>query len=610
MSENSAVRAPYNFVPFSSKRPLLRYSSAEQLPAHDIIDPELKTGEILVKLEADTPVFISDGKKESPHFFRDGNGNFAIPGSTIRGMVRENMTVLGFGLMRPGENFENRQIFFREMSAARGSTGGPLKEYYRGALGIESRRSSSGKTYSIPENVEAGYLCQKNGDYFIRPVRGHYLRVSRNHPDVQALGKEHARTVQVAYTVSGDNVRKVQKSSAPVNGMESGTLLSTGKWVGRIPNHLYIFPLPDEEAEPVSISEEDRLSYEADWEDRYNSLKAYYNPDFWKLPEAGTEKPVFYIQHQGHVYFGMSLFLRIGYQHALSEGLPKVHREILEADPCALDYVYAVLGFAQKEKSYRSRVSFEDCVLKGTAQEKPPFKAVLGQPKPSYYPGYVKGGRHYGEEGFQLRGSKQYWLKQPEEPEVLKENVAAELRPLAEGSVFEGTVHYRNLTEDELGLLLWSLRLDEGCYQSIGMGKPYGYGRMKLEITGLKEFDPEQMYTPDGLCAALKSADAADTVEQYINAYDAYASERLYVTKPTGDPSLRSLPVIKEFFFIRSTIMENADVSYMALDEYKNLRYALPSVDDYQKQEENKKKEKEISAPTGLEALVAKFNHH
>ena len=89
MAENSIVHAPYNFVPFSNKV-LIRYASPDELPRHDCLTSELKSGEIHVTMTADTPVFISDGNKEDPHFFRTPNGTYALPGSTVRGMVREN----------------------------------------------------------------------------------------------------------------------------------------------------------------------------------------------------------------------------------------------------------------------------------------------------------------------------------------------------------------------------------------------------------------------------------------------------------------------------------------------------------------------------------------
>ena len=78
MAVDKRVRAPYNFIPLSDKI-LLPYDSVESLPAHDRIDPSLKTGEICVTMVADTPVFVSDGDKNDPHFFRGSNGKYMIP---------------------------------------------------------------------------------------------------------------------------------------------------------------------------------------------------------------------------------------------------------------------------------------------------------------------------------------------------------------------------------------------------------------------------------------------------------------------------------------------------------------------------------------------------
>ena len=73
MAADKKVRAPYNFIPLSEKI-LLPYHSMEELPPHDRIDPELKTGEIHVTMEAETPVFVGDGSRDEPHFFRGGPG--------------------------------------------------------------------------------------------------------------------------------------------------------------------------------------------------------------------------------------------------------------------------------------------------------------------------------------------------------------------------------------------------------------------------------------------------------------------------------------------------------------------------------------------------------
>ena len=376
----SKVHAPYNFVPFSEKV-LLRYAGPEELPRHDQIDPALKSGDIHVTMTADTPVFVSDGRD---NFFRGPNGQYALPGSTIRGMVRENMQILGFGCVHPGEDFEDVQIYFREMAAARGSAGGALKAYYQAALGVETRKVDRGRSVSVPTKVRAGYLRSTGRGYVIQPVRGTYLRVSRKHPDAAALGLDPAQAVPVAYRAAGDRVTALRRGGDPVPGMERGMLLVTGRPVGR-PNHLYLFPQADEDKPAVELSDQDVLSYQEDWENRKNVLG---RANFWALPRAGEEKPVFYLRHEGHTYFGMSLFLRIGYGSALSQGLPQRHRDA-QAEP-GVDYPHGILGFAGPEGAYRSRVSFGDLPALGQVKPEPPLGAVLAGPKPSYYPGYLR----------------------------------------------------------------------------------------------------------------------------------------------------------------------------------------------------------------------------
>lgn len=567
MAADKRVRAPYNFIPLSEKV-LLPYNSIEELPPHDRMDPALKTGEIHVSMVADTPVFVSDGDKNEPHFFRGNNGKYMIPGSTIRGMVRENMQILGFGLMRTGEDLEDVQIYFREIASARESVGNALKEYYRSALDVQTKRTASGSTYTIPQNVCAGYLRREGQSYKIYPTKIPYIRVSRNHPDVVLLQTKHesadnACVVKVLYQMEGERVKHISRhvEGTSVGQMMKGFLLYTGNPVGRKENHLYLFPEADADAIPLDISREDIISYTEDWENRRNSLRGGgYDPDFWALPEDGEQKPVFYLRHEGHTYWGMSLFLRIGYVHPISDGLPQRHRELQSLSEMPIDYPHAILGFAEDDgRAYRSRVSFSDFGAEGNPQEMPELRTVLGGPKPSYYPGYLADGKNYNDEDFRIRGYKQYWLKELQLTEG-KDTVASKLRPLPKGTKFSGVVRYKNLTDEELGLLLWSLRLEDGCYQTIGMGKPCGLGRMKLTIRELKEFSPTELYLSGSFSATAQVHDS-EAVNKYIEIYDAAAGG-----KSSKKPSpLHKRKELKDFFFMKKEIRTAEDTSYMTL---------------------------------------------
>lgn len=579
MAADKRVRAPYNFIPLSDKV-LLPYDSVESLPAHDRIDPSLKSGEIHVTMVADTPVFVSDGDRNDPHFFRGSNGKYMIPGSTIRGMVRENMQILGFGLMRPGEDLKDVQIFFRDFASASGSRDDPLKKYYCAALGIKQMPMPSGRPKAIPQLVKSGYLKKEKGKYKIYPSKGSYMLVRRDHPGVRCFGTEDARTENVYYRAEGDRVKEIRPAVGEKNGLRRGTLLYTGKPVrswnrqtGRLedhPNHLYLIPEADWSAQPLTLDEDDVLSYMEDFEKRRNVLGR--NRNFWNLPLEGREKPVFYVQYEGHVYFGMSRFLRIGYRYPLSCGLPESHKAGMDK----LDFPRAILGYVSKNSgSYRSRVSFGDFAADGEAYEMPPISMILGEPKPSYYPGYVVGGKHYNHEDFRLRGYKQYWLKEVEATDDNgKPRAATTIRPLPRGTKFSGTIRYKNLTEAELGLLLWCLRLEKGCYQSVGMAKPYGYGRMRLTIDAIKEFEAAALYDSGSFLVSDTKSDAAG-VEEYIKKYCDYAEQHLADLAPIKENS-----PLRDFFFMKTSIRTPNEMCYMSLKEYR-FKAALPSVQDY-----------------------------
>lgn len=589
MPSDTIVRAPYNFVPISNK--ILEYR--DEIPAHDAVDPSLKTGEIHVTLTADTPVFVSDGAKDSPRFFRGPDGKFQIPGSTIRGMIRANMQILGFGLVRVGEDIGDKRFFYRKLACPRENVFFGLKDRYHAVLKVKTFYADR-KPYTVPQNVQAGYLRKVGEGYQIQPVTGTFLRVSRKHRDVIQFGNAPSRAVPVSYAAADKRVTRI--CAGAVKGMEQGVLLYTGRPVGRKPNPLYLFPRADETAQPV-VLEEDALINATDLELRKNFLRGGgHDPNFWSLPKDGESKPVFYARFQGHTYFGMSLFLRLRYLHSIADGLPEEHKR--NAQGC-LDWPRAILGWAGDKTSRRSRVSFGDFPAQGNPKEGGIVTVTQGEPRPGYFPSYVKDGMHYDMEGFQLRGYKQYWLKEAKPVSMGKANVDATLRPLPPGTKFTGVIRYRNLRPEELGLLLWAIRLEEGCYQSVGMGKPYGYGRMKVSIDALREFGLSGLYTPENLCAA--PAEAPDgAVQKYIDAYDAAASGAMHLKKR----SVASLEEIQDFFYLKRTIREADEVSYMSLNEYQNVGRPLPDTASFRKKAEEKSEKKELS----LEEMMRQIN--
>lgn len=611
MDGKNTVHAPYNFISFAES-PWLPYQSIDDLPPHDRIDPQRRTGELHITLTAKTPVFVAGEKGRSPgdasRFFRTPDGALAIPGSTIRGLTRENMQILSFAPVRVGEDIGNYRPFYREFASASSSTAGALKAYYHNALGVTARRCTSGKTYSIPENVRAGYIhCEGNG-YVIYPTQGgKYFRVPRS---ASPVGENYARTLPVFYSTNGERVEEVRIESWADSTLK-GTLLYTGKAALK-PNPLYLFPEEDETGEAVAIPQEDVISYKTDWEKRKNGLRP---ASFWKLPEPGEPaKPVFYIRKGGHVYFGMSLFLRIGYEHAIADGLPTKHKELVDAGP--LDYPSAILGFSRGRLAYRSRVSFGDFYAEVGAREGAPVRMILGEPKPGYYPGYLRptqpqpGVKHYNDDDFRLRGFKQYWLKDTQKTDVPlgKEKVGTALCPLPAGTRFHGVVRFKNLSDAELGLLVWSLCLDEGCYQNVGMGKPYGYGRMSVRVERMVEFAPDDLYG-GALCPAPSQKTDTSLQKAVRDCIGAYEREATAVLGGAKKRPLREMPAIRDFLYMKSAVQEGEAFGYMDLREYKNTRAPLPSVGEVRRaqSEQAPSRQQPATVEEKEELLLQKF---
>ena len=581
MEIGEKAHAPYNFVPFSN-RIMVRYQSPNELPPHDVWDPELKSGEIHVTLEAQTPVLVSDGReRNNARFFKGADGTYQIPGSTVRGLLRQTMQILGLGHIRVKEDMEDYQIFFRNVAGRSNSIGKALKDYYAGSVMKIRTERVNGKSISNPEAVCGGYLHRKAGAYYIQPTVSPVLRVSRKHKDVAQFEDLTAKSFPVSYRENGQTVLELSKEVHPE--WRQGTMLCTGRPVGRVPNGLYLFPEEDLQAESIPISEADVLSYQADWENRKNVLKP---KEFWALPREGEAKPVFFLRYEKHTYFGMTKMLRVGCRYPLSHGLPPRHREYTQQSELVLDYPHAMLGYAGENQAYRSRVSVGDFRLEGPGQVLPGIKTVLGGPKASFYPNYVAEGKNYNQEDFRLRGHKLYWHKEEakaDAPANGNERVATTLYPLDKGSVFHGVIRYRNLHPDELGLLLWCIRLDPGCFHGIGMGKPYGFGRVKATIRRLVEWDAEALYCPEGLAgAAGELSNPEDAVETYIRTYDRYVSAALNLKKPKKEPSLRGCPEIQDFFYLRSAIRIGEEVGYMAMSDF-SMCSALPVVETERK---------------------------
>lgn len=553
------IRSPYNFIPFPEVL-IARYEDPSRLPPHDVLDENLESGEIRLRLTAKTPVFVSDSDENDTNFFRDPKGRFCIPASTVRGLIRMNMQILGCGTFHAGFDFKNSRLFHHN-------------------------HSQEGSTWTP---VRGGYLYNRNGTYFIRPVRGTVLTI----PRCEAVGSAYLdvfdQSIRIYYREADGNVTWL--SERPEEGCREGVLLCPSRSSSRARDpkagNLYLFPPEDREAEAVIMSPESVMAYQEDFAAKRKLLR-WEQKKARALPTDHDKGiPVFFQQKDGFTIIGKAKMLRLAYDHPIGDGIPAPHQD----NDHIIDYPDSILGFYRnfrygaggkiRSTAYRSRLRVDDLIAEGQPQPLPLRNLALQEPRLRFHDAYVKDGVNYNTDGFTMSGCKQYWMKPVEPPRTWEKGALTGIRPLPEGTVFTGTIRYRNLHPDELGLLLWCLRLEEGCMQTIGIGKPYGYGRMELKLE-LRRYDLSGLYHSFTGKPAVTEA-SAEEVETLIRGYDDYACRLAGVEAP-----LRDQEHIRDFLYMKRTVREDIrNVSYMTAKEHSRVIKGLQTVRSIREAEE------------------------
>ncbi len=626
------VGAPYNFVGISKK---VSRRSPDQLQPHNVINAGLKSGRISYEIEAVTPIFVSEGKREdkkSEEFYKNCYGEYAIPGSTIRGLTRSNIQILSNSSV--AADIQDGILMYRNVANGKQKDTYNLYNHVLGN-GTRSVSGKDGKTHSLSvlKNVKAGYIAKKNGKYMILPAavdrisrdwgEMNYYVVSerkimegdyKGFEELRAMELQHADKpadrntgslfrkqvdrngrihyigetnknykpymLEVYYFLKGESqiteIHPVEagKGEYEKQGFKKGYLLSSGPM--REKKVIYVIPQVDENGEEIPIPPKDIDSYQRDYEGKKNQIETI-DKTFYRLPQEGEKKPVFYIRLGGRLYFGFTPRLRLFYEKSIYEGLSAEQKKE------GLDYSKSLFGYSDEKESYKSRLSFMDAKLtrdKGKT-DKDAF-LILGGPKPTSYLDYLKGEKGQAvsyNQDFELRGVKQYWLKEEVQEGMVGKNdkVATRFRPYDKGAVFKGEIRFTNLTKEELGLVLWGLLLEEGANQNIGKGKPYGYGRIKVRLTRLLIQDSEALYDCQSLCLDPYQ-DETSQKDAYISAIKEELSQML------GRDVMKE-PTIKDFLLMKDTgkIPLKDRTRYMELPEYQGRvrdLVCLPSAED------------------------------
>ena len=612
-NNNSYVGAPYNFV--SQWNEVIPVKKEELIP-HDSMNNEQFSGEIIYEIDALNDLIIDDGT-DRHGFYKNAYGEYAIPGSSIRGLIRSNVQILGLSSLK--DDIDDYNLMFRCVG---GSKDDPNKQIYSDILGSKVVRKGD-SSFSVLKNVKAGYLKKENGKYRIYRTKVesidhslgkmNYYSVSerfikkdmdagykkfpffKNHPEclqhiledgfrqeTDRRGRIHYKGSKnkeykpyyksIYYELAGDkNVTYIGDNKS--SGSMSGYVLGTG-YMNEKKVH-YVIPEIDMTKPSLELKESDIRAYNIDYNYKEKQL-GKEKKDYYKLPENNECRPVFYIELNGRIYFGYTPRLRLFYKYTISDGLSGKHKNT------KYDLAKSMFGFSNKDVSYKSKVLFSDAELISEAHELGEQKLVLGGPKASSYNDYLETDKKtgnattYNDNEFRLRGVKQYWLRDqihPASDAPKKDSVASRFSPLSKGTKFMARIRFKNLTKEEYGLLLWSIALKPGSQLQIGKAKSTGYGRIKICIKEIRIFDPDKAYKADSLnlnpFEEYTEEELKKHIDEMITVYKKYASSCI-------NTDIESMLHIKEFFAMKDiSIAPPADrIRFMKIDdrEYQNRK--------------------------------------
>jgi len=494
------LTAPFNFVPLNDR---VFFPEWAELVSHDIPFKESCSGEIEVTITAKSPIFVRD--HDNPECFCQYDGTYYIPGSSVKGEIRSVFEILTFSKMGL-DSFDDNTYAVRDL--------------HNKKLYMDQMRS---------ENIYCGWLKKKEDGYVIEDC-GKPGRISHSEID-RMFGIDFSTKFKSGNFKNNDQKMKTARykykllkekelsgyfrySHKDVNrsvyvydpqGSLKGTIVLTGQSSARKEpenakasgKHYEFIFFSSENIEEIVVEKDLMEKFKfAYFDGRKTEPKESEDWGYWKRKlEAGEKIPVFF-QKQGSKikHFGLSYLYKLPYSYSIKDGVPAIHFDKRH------DMTEVVFGYVDEQDALKGRVQFSHFKCVSHNGELPLQKVVLGTPRASYYPIYIRQKSRdnyvtYMDANFEIAGRKRYPVHKGSKPENPKdtgnEKTLTKFKPLKEGAVFKGKIRFHNLRPEELGALFSALTFHgtSGCYHSLGLAKPLGYGKVEMKLRS--SFDQE-----------------------------------------------------------------------------------------------------------------------
>lgn len=507
----TAERKPYRFLnPYNFVRYLVRERPSGHLMGNCPPPPHDRyvglTGRIVCRVEAKTPLFISDThatqelkdeEREGHKIYRffEYEGEPALPASSLRGMIRavfEAATNSCFAV------FDGKQrLEYRNTDVARRMKAGIVKSLPQGdklgEIGLcreakvaayleDPAKNVLDNTWRCGDQVSA--LIQRSG--YVDNV----VRLSRNRSDLRPFAGE--KVVQGRLKIGGPTIDNKQREA------------------------LFYNP-----STVVSFSAERLGDYNAVLSKQLESKREDFKTQVQSPSLAVGDLVYVELENDNITVRNIAIVKvpRLRYRDDIGQRLrPKRLRHCDVFDSlCPACRTFGWVSDEQnppqgKKTAYAGRVRFSHGKpVPGTIQkfETPIPLAILSSPKPTTTNFYLvredgqpdrTGKLNYDNDTARLRGRKVYrhqgrmlndqeYVRAGRREDDQNRTVSGALK----SGAFTFTVDFENLAITELGALLWTLEL-EGWHHRLGFAKPLGFGSVLIEVEKLEVCEPGERY--------------------------------------------------------------------------------------------------------------------
>ena len=508
---------PYNFVSLKDK--------------NDVVDRgERKlgtnTGKLVCKLVNKTPLFImgkseQDNKGHTKEWFCREKGITIIPGSSLKGVIRNIIDVLTNSVIR---NVEDEKLEQRMGAGKFESVFGiieSLPENGKKGIIVEAEKIKV-KTKDKTEVGNKKFKFEDRGQEFSRKYSykdGLIERVKLK-DSIYNL-KETEIKIKPGVTIVEKLINNSKEYKNYLTGNENGVqgvLWFSSPIYGKIHEKLLIpkkngrkFEFSKEEYEDFKYIIKQRAERIKNGKD-INSSTFYYDKNL----EIGD--PLLFEVKDGKMaeHLAFSEIPRLRYKFSPLDLVPEEFRPGDSLKKLSFsERLFGTTGDTTKKDEEKKdelvalsgRVFFEDA--KNYKPEmidngNPVTLKAFGEPHPTLTTFYLDNiEKNYNEnKDVSIRGRKFYWhhkekigksfseyrksVEMPKDKNGQNKfayNSSLELMDI--NNEFEFEVHFENLTDEELGVLIYAIELEDGLLHKIGKGKAFGFGSCKIEI---KEF--------------------------------------------------------------------------------------------------------------------------